>query len=227
MPARKRILRVASGAADFAVVTASEGQVRRLAKRTLHVQELGVDPFVLAVSPLAAANVREAVASLGTGPATLEDLTRFPLIVPEQETSFQTRLRRSLQRTGLLHRIDFRVETGHWSTILGYVNDGLGVGLLAKSVIPAHSDLKIVPLSESEFPSTRTALVCRYAAGSSEELHLSDAARTLYEMLIAAACGAVNGPGVNSHSSNGYPYIASRSKTIAEKGPRSDRFESL
>ena len=132
---RQRIEGVANGFLDLATVTHPELEIRAIARRSLHVEHLRDEPFVLVAGKSAKGPWRDAFDAL-PDPVPAEALARFPLILPEPDAGIRAILDRDLEG---LDRRDVVMEVGGWSTILAFVREGLGVGLVSKA---ACDDLK-------------------------------------------------------------------------------------
>jgi len=55
----------------------------------------------------------------------------FPLILPEPDAGIRKSLDELERSRGLLNKLDIAPEIGGWSTILAYVRDGFGVGVVS------------------------------------------------------------------------------------------------
>jgi DNA-binding transcriptional LysR family regulator len=73
-------------------------------------------------------------------------------------------------------KFDIAIEIGGWVTILAYVRDGFGVGLVSEGALDDLTGLIVRPLDRTTFPPISVKLICRRLAGSGEELDLSEAA---------------------------------------------------
>jgi len=55
----------------------------------------------------------------------------FPLILPEPDAGIRKGLDEVVRSSSLLNKLDIVPEIGGWSTILAYVRDGFGVGVVS------------------------------------------------------------------------------------------------
>jgi DNA-binding transcriptional LysR family regulator len=185
-----RIEGVANGHLDLATVTASEAEIRALARRTLHVERLRDEPFVLVVGKSAKGPWREAFEALTDSPVPAEALTRFPLILPEPDAGVRAILDRDLEASGVLDRLQIAVETGGWSTILAYVRAGIGVGIVPHSTVGDEKGLLPPrPLDPERFRPITVHLICRKLPQGGDQLDLTDDAERFRGHLIAACQG--------------------------------------
>jgi len=187
----QRIEGVASGLLDLALVTHDPVQIAELARHcSMHVEELREDPLVLACgrhTPWA-----EDFAALTDGRVSAAAMTRFPLILPEPTAGLRKGLDERLRAAGVQGKLPTVLEVGGWSTILGYTNAGLGVGLLPRSVASDRGkDLVLRAPLVSLLPRNVVRLICRKRPGT-EELDLTEMARLFRELLVQTA-GEVGG----------------------------------
>ncbi len=187
---KARIEGVANGHLDLATVTYSEPEIRAIARRSLHVERLRDDPFVLIASKSAREPWREAFEALNDSQVEAEALTRFPLILPEPDAGVRAILNRDLEASGVTDRLSVAMEIGGWSAIVAFVREGLGVGVVSLS---ACSDRKgLLPLKyldSDRFRPIPLHLVCRKQAPAGDRLDLSDDAERFRGHLIAASRG--------------------------------------
>jgi DNA-binding transcriptional LysR family regulator len=188
MRGRARIEGVANGHLDLATVTFSEGEIRAIARRTLHVERLRDEPFVLVAGRSAKGDWREAFEALPDGPVTAEALTRFPLILPEPDAGIREFLDRDLEATGVADRLRVVMEIGGWSTILAFVRAGIGVGIVSRAACPDQKGLlSLKALDPERFRPIPLHLVCRKHAQVGDKLDLSEDAERFRGHLIEAS----------------------------------------
>jgi DNA-binding transcriptional LysR family regulator len=181
--ASARIEGVANGLFDLALVTADAARVEAIARRPLHVEELFDDPLVIVADARGPWAVE--LGALPEGRVSARALARFPLILPEPDAGLREALDARLHEAGLTRRLDVVIEVGGWPLLLAYVREGLGVGLLPRSVVKGEGLVVRVPQA-AIVPPNRVRLVCRKRAGS-DQLDLSEVGMELYETLRAEA----------------------------------------
>ena len=59
----------------------------------------------------------------------------FPLILPEPDAGRRKGLDEVLRSHGMLGKLEIALEVGGWGTILQYVADGVGVGLVSEGAL--------------------------------------------------------------------------------------------
>ena len=181
----KRIEAVASGILDLALVTHDEAQIQRLARRELLVDRLLDDPLVLVCgtkTPWARDFVL--LPDSGIGAARLPG---FPLLLPERNSGIRERFDQALFTAGVLNRITIALEIGGWRTILTYAQEGVGIGLVPRSLaMRAGKGLALKPLAEELTPANTLRLICR-SLSSSTEPDLSDAGHDFRKCLLQVA----------------------------------------
>jgi DNA-binding transcriptional LysR family regulator len=185
MRGRARIEGVSNGSLDLAIVTHDEPAIREIARRPLYVE-----PLVRHGLMLTCATDSPWARSLRTLPkegVPVEALERFPLIVPEPDAAARKRLDDALRRSGVLARVNIVLEIGGWSTIIAYVRDGLGVGIVSEAAVVEPQGLIVRPLDPAVFPLIESRLIARRLAGSGDELDLSEPADAWRSMLRQAA----------------------------------------
>jgi DNA-binding transcriptional LysR family regulator len=68
------------------------------------------------------------------------------------------------------------VEVGGWGAILGFVRDGLGVGVVSEGALDDTAGLTVRTLDPSVFPPIESKMICRRASASGDDLDLSETA---------------------------------------------------
>src|SRR5262249_38649526 len=105
-------------------------------------------------------------------PAVASKLLDLPFILPEPDASrreqFEDWCYRATQKT-----FKVNLEVGGWQTILGFVESGLGVGLVPQSAVEMFRErsrckLTTRPLDPAEFPPDAVRLIARKAHGKDE-----------------------------------------------------------
>ena len=80
------------------------------------------------------------------------------------------------------------LQVGGWQTILAYVREGFGVGLLPSSVADASpAALTVKELPPRLVPPNRVRLICRPREESGTGRDLSEHAESFWRGLLAAA----------------------------------------
>ena len=88
-------------------------------------------------------------------PPTLEDVLKYPLILPERDTGTYERVREALDTVEL----DFRVamEVGTWETVKHYVSLGLGIAVVSGICLTDADKGKLEAMEiPEEFSATTT-----------------------------------------------------------------------
>jgi len=180
-----RIEGVASGMLDLATVTHGEPDIHQIARRKLHVEALIEDRLMLASTDNAPWT--SAVRKLRKASVSAEDLIGFPLIVPDPDSGVRRWLDAILRERGVLGALDIVLETGGWATILAYVRDGFGVGIIPDTAAKSEKGIILRRFDPAVFPSRVTRLICRRTDSSGQKLDLTPEAETFRKLLIAAA----------------------------------------
>jgi DNA-binding transcriptional LysR family regulator len=179
-----RIEGVASGALDLALVTFDEAAIRELARRPLHVETLRLDNLALAASSKSSwGRLLRALLP----PAPPEVLAHFPLVLPEPDAGIRHGLDAAVRRLGLADRLSIAFEVGGWPTLLAYVRDGFGVGVVSEGALDDRRGLTVRPLDPAAFPPITVRLICRRAGGSAQGLDLSEWGEAWRQTLIRTA----------------------------------------
>jgi DNA-binding transcriptional LysR family regulator len=183
-----RIERVANGHLDLATVTHPEPEIQSIARRTLHVERLREEPFVLVAGKTARGTWRDAFDKLPNRPVSAETLTKFPLILPEPDAGIRQILDRDLETAGVTGRIQVVMEVGGWSTILAFVRAGIGVGIVSQAAcLEAKGLAEPRPLDPSLFRPLTLNLICRKHVQASDRLDLSEDAERFRRHLTEAS----------------------------------------
>ena len=184
---KARIEEVANGHLDLATVTFSEPEIRAIARRTLHVERLRDEPFVLVAGKSAKGDWREAFEALPGSGVTAEALARFPLILPEPDAGIREFLDRDLDSSGVRDRLQVVMEIGGWSTILAYVRAGIGVGIVSRAaVVEEKGLLPARALDPEQFRPIPLHLICRKHVQGGDRLDLSEDAERFRDHLVAS-----------------------------------------
>ena len=93
---------------------------------------------------------------------------------------------RRCREAGIGDRLNVVAEVGPWTTILEYVKDGLGIGLLPRSALPENHGLAVRPLPGKLAPLTKWQAICRKKAGT-DEFDLSPAGPAVLTSMRTAA----------------------------------------
>jgi DNA-binding transcriptional LysR family regulator len=169
---RSRIEGVSNGSLDLATVSHDEPSIAEIARRPLYVEPL-VSHGLALVCAQDSPWIR-AVRSLPKDAVRARALTEFPLIVPEPDAGIRKAIDEALHREGLLNSLNIVLELGGWATILTYVRDGLGVGVVSEGAVRETKGLAIRVLDPEVFPRVETKLICRRLAGSVDALDLTE-----------------------------------------------------
>jgi len=92
-----------------------------------------------------------------------------------------------LRSRGLLGNLEIALEIGGWSTILAYVRDGFGVGVLSEGAMTDPDGLTTRRLDSGSFSAIEAKLICRRASGSGQGLDLSERAQAWREVVRRVA----------------------------------------
>jgi DNA-binding transcriptional LysR family regulator len=179
-----RIEGVANGLLDLATVTHGRAEIHEIARRPLHVECLTKDAMVLVCS----ANTQwaDGVRKLPKTKTAASALTGFPLILPDAESGIRHWLDQIFREEGLMPNLSIVMETGGWETILGYVRDGFGVGIVSEAAVGGETRLVVRRLDPSVFPHRETKLICRPAHTAGQKLDLTAEAEAFRQALLAA-----------------------------------------
>jgi DNA-binding transcriptional LysR family regulator len=180
-----RIEGVSSGTLDLAIVTHDISTIREISRRILHVEPLTAYHPVLACAT--GSPWERSLRGLPKSGAPVEALADFPLILPEPDSGLRRELDVVLRRHGLLDKLALTLEIGGWPTILAYVRDGFGVGVVSEAALDDAAGLTTQRLDPSTIPPIEAKLICRELPGSGHKLALSESARLWRDLLLKAA----------------------------------------
>lgn len=183
-PAVTRVEGVANGSLDIACVRMASAEVLEIGKRPLYIQDLYDDPLV-AVASTTFPEVDE-LSALTDKSFTPKVLHRFPLLLPEPTSDLRHDFDRRCREAGVYDRLKITVEAGPWSTVMQYVRDGLGVGVVPRSIAQAESAFVSRALPAKLSPTNTIRVVCRTKAGS-DDLDLTAAGLEFLTALRDAA----------------------------------------
>jgi DNA-binding transcriptional LysR family regulator len=180
-----RIEGVSNGTLDLATVTHDIPTVHQIARRSLHMEPLVTHHLALVCAT--GSPWERSLRALPRSAVPLEALVTFPLILPEPDAGLRKGLDAALRWQGLLEKIDLALEIGGWPTILAYVRDGAGVGVVSEGALDGAAGLTVRRLDPEAIPPIETKLICRKIPGSGEELDLSEAALVWRTFLLKVA----------------------------------------
>jgi DNA-binding transcriptional LysR family regulator len=183
-PAVARVEGVANGSLDLACVRLAPQDVLERARRALFVEDLYEDPLVLAAAP----DVEgfEEYRELADKTLTPKNLTRFPLVLPEPDAGLRREFDRRCRDAGVADRLRVAVEVGPCTTLLEYVRDGVGVGVVPRSALNGQTELTVKSLPPKLSPPNTVRVICRKRAGT-DDLDLSQGATDFLQALREAA----------------------------------------
>ena len=168
---RARIEGVSNGSLDLALVSHDEPSIAEIARRSLHIEPLVSHGLALVCaqdSPWS-----RAVRGLSRDAVSARALTDFPLIVPEPDAGIRKVIDDALHQERLQNKLNIVLEVGGWTTIMAYVRDGFGVGVVSEGAVNETKGLMVRLLDPEVFPRVDTKLICRRLAGSGDLLDLS------------------------------------------------------
>jgi DNA-binding transcriptional LysR family regulator len=168
---RARIEGVSNGSIDLAIVTHDESSILEIARRPLHIEQLVSHGLALVCAADSAWS--QPVRTLPKAGVPAEALARFPLILPEPDAGVRKAIDELLQRHGVLGRLQIAVEIGGWGSILAYVREGFGVGVVSEASVLEPKGLILRPLDPKAFPQIEAKLIGRRLGGSGDEWDLS------------------------------------------------------
>jgi DNA-binding transcriptional LysR family regulator len=176
-----RIEGVSSGLLDLALVTHDEPSIAEIARRPLHVAPLVTHHLALVCA--AGSPWERQVGALPKAAAPARALASFPLVLPEPDAGVRLALDTVLHRQGVPNQLDIALEVGGWATILAFVRDGFGVGVLSEGALADTAGLVVRRLDPELFPPITARLICRRRAGTGDELDLSNDALEWWRLL--------------------------------------------
>jgi DNA-binding transcriptional LysR family regulator len=182
---RARIEGVSNGSLDLAIVSHDEPSIAEVARRPLHVEPL-VSHGLALVCAQDAPWIRS-VRALPRDAVPARALAEFPVILPEADAGIRQAINEALHREGLQNKLNIVLEVGGWATIMAYVRDGFGVGVVSEGAVSEPKGLLIRRLEPGVFPRIESKLICRRLAGSGDELDLSKPAAAWREVLKRVA----------------------------------------
>jgi DNA-binding transcriptional LysR family regulator len=186
-PATARVEGVANGSLDLACVRLAPTEILERARRPLFVEDLYDDPLVLVAGP--AVEGFDEFEVINEKALTPKALTRFPLVLPEPDAGLRREFDRRCRDAGVADRLRVAIEVGPAPTALGYVRDGLGVGVLPRSAVNGHGDLTVKALPAKLSPANTVRVICRKRAGT-DDLDLTDRGVDFLQLLREAAAAA-------------------------------------
>lgn len=155
---RDRILGVATGRFDLAIVRLDEAEILNIAKRPLNIEKLFEDPWMLACGRKAPRTLRDRFAAIPE-PGSWQHLLGIPLILPEPESNLRHLLDQDLIQTGLQDQLLISMEIGGWRTMIEYIKAGWGIGVVSQATCGSDSSqllLKQLSLTtQSQPPSIK------------------------------------------------------------------------
>ena len=171
---KARIVGVAGGQFDLAIVTDNEATIRDIAGMELFVEPIAVDRFVLVANPSEKSGWRKAWESLPVRrPLTAREIVDLPLILPERDAE-----RRQQFDQWFADSCDevptIAIEVGGWQSILSYAAVGLGVGLVTEEAVRGFqesfaggmgSNLSVRALDESALQPEDVRVIARKPQG--------------------------------------------------------------
>jgi DNA-binding transcriptional LysR family regulator len=180
----ERVAGVANGFLDLATVDFNPAVIEKIARRKLHVETIAVNRV-----GLVCAKSSPWAKKLGRMPKTklsLDSLTCFPLVLPEPDAAIRRPLNHLLRDHELAGKLDIRMETGGWGTVLTYVRDKHGVGLIGESAVPSDRKLVVRYFDPECFAPSKTKLICRYRLDT-DQRDLTPIAATFYQTMKRVA----------------------------------------
>lgn len=181
----ERIAAVATGAADMATVTHDDDDIRSLAGRPLHIEELTTDPLVVVAGKNASPALKRSFGALPQAQVKLSQLKGMPLILPAAGGGTRNRIDEALAKYALHDVLEIIAELEGWQTMLEYVQCGLGVAILPESAARLNHDQLLAPkhIDNDDLLPTVTKLICRFEAKSATKLALEGEAEELRKIL--------------------------------------------
>jgi DNA-binding transcriptional LysR family regulator len=178
---RARIEGVSNGSLDLAVVTHDEPSILKIARRSLHVEPLVSHRLALVCA--ADSTWNQAIRSLPKDGVPTEALARFPVILPEPDAGVRKGIDDVLLQHGMHGRLQVALEIGGWGTMLAYVRDGFGAGIVSEAAVLEPKGLTIRLLDSKAFPPIEAKLIGRRRGSSGDEWDLSETAQAWWSVL--------------------------------------------
>ena len=138
---RARIEGVSNGSLELAIVTHDEPSIAEIARRPLHVEPL-VSHGLALVCAQDSPWIR-VVRALPKDSVPARALAEFPLVVPEPDAGIRKVIDQVLHQEGLQNKLNIVLEVGGWATILAYVRDGFGVGVVSLGAVNETKGLMV------------------------------------------------------------------------------------
>ncbi len=176
-----RIEGVSNGSLDLAIVSQDEPTILEIARRSLYIEPLGT--YRLALVCASGTKWEPKLRAFPKAGVLPEAFRSFPLILPEPDASVRKGLDEVLRALGLLSELEVVLEVGGWATILSYVRDGVGVGLVSEGVVEGLKGFTVRPLDQATFHPAEAKLICRRLVGSREGLDLTADAMAWWKTL--------------------------------------------
>lgn len=172
---------VANGSYDLAVVTEGADEIYRIAHRPLHIDSLLDDTMVM-VANSKCPDYGE-FASLPDRKASPKSITRFPLLLPERETSLRKGLEARFREEELRDRLRIVMELREPSSLLSCAREGFGVAVLPRfALLPDASGMTVKSLPGPLSPANEVKLISRVRP-ITEEMDLTPSAMAFRECL--------------------------------------------
>jgi DNA-binding transcriptional LysR family regulator len=182
---RARIEGVSSGLLDMAIVTHDRPSIAQFARRPLYVAPLATHRLALVCAQ--GSPWERKVRGLPRGGVPPESLASFPLILPEPDAGIRRGFDRALHARGIQNKLQIALEVGGWATILAYVREAFGVGVVSEGVLNEPRGLVVRRLDPEVFTPIESKLICRRRSGSSDALDLSQGALDWWQALEQTA----------------------------------------
>ena len=186
MPADQRIEQVASGFLDLAVVSLSDERIAEIARRPLMVTDLDADPVVIVCAEQEtpwSSRFRQ----LPRSGVTAEQLRPLPLLLPDADSALRRPFDEWLDSLPEEQRPQILNEGASCQTVLAMCRAGAGIGVVARSTLPARPEgLLVKELSEGLMPSASLRIVCRRRHGAGDQADLTACAAAWRDLLLAA-----------------------------------------
>lgn len=176
----ERIEGVANGYLDLATVAIEESEIKEIARRDLHVEEICAHRIGLCCRT----DSRYAKALRAKSKTLpMEAFEEFPLVLPERQAGIRKRLDDAFRRKNI-GKLNIHMEIGGWGTILDYLQDYDAVGLISESALEGRKkDYVCGYFRADDIPPSRTRIVCRRRVAQPSELDLNATAKRWFEAL--------------------------------------------